>query len=143
MTYIMRDIPAFKEEAFMLAPINYISSINYELAKYYSPEGRQVNFAQEWNDIDRELLAHSDFGGQLKNIRAFQEILPAILEGTRMMHLAKAKAVYKYIQSNINWNGYLGRGSAEQGVKKTLQNRKGNIGDINLALIAGLNAAGD
>ncbi|MGO1785573.1 MAG: transglutaminase-like domain-containing protein [Sphingobacterium sp.] len=140
MTYIMRDIPAFKEEAFMLAPINYISSINYELAKYYSPEGRHVNFAQEWNDIDRELLAHSDFGGQLKDIRAFQEILPAILQGTND-DLAKAKAVYKYIQSNINWNGYLGQ-YTEQGVRKTLQNRKGNIGDINLALIAGLNAAG-
>lgn len=140
MTYIMRDIPAFKEEAFMLAPINYISSINYELAKYYSPAGRQINFAQEWSDIDRELMSNPDFGGQIKNTKAFREILSDLLQGTDS-DLAKAQAIYYYIQSNINWSGYLGK-YAEQGITKTLQSKKGNTGDINLALVAGLNAAG-
>src|SRR5690606_32497730 len=120
--------------------INYISSINYELAKYYSPAGRQINFAQEWSDIDRELMSNPDFGGQIKNTKAFREILSDLLQGTDS-DLAKAQAIYYYIQSNINWSGYLGK-YAEQGITKTLQSKKGNTGDINLALVAGLNAAG-
>src|SRR5690606_31665583 len=51
------------------------------------------------------------------------------------------KAVFAYIKDRIKWNNYLGKYS-EKDVKKALEARSGNIGDINLALISALNAAG-
>ncbi len=139
MTYIMRDIPAFKEEDFMLAPINYISSINYELRTYMDPTGTHKNFAKDWSNIDQELINDKDFGGQAKNKGAFKNLLPGILEG-KESKLDKAKAIYYYLQENIIWNEYLGK-YAENGIKKALETKKGNIADINLGLVACLSAA--
>lgn len=139
MTYIIEDVPAFKEEDFMLAPINYISSINYELRTYLDPHGPHTNYAKNWSDIDQDLMAAKEFGGQVKNKGAFKDLLPTILAG-KESKLDKAKAMYYYIQKNISHNNGLGK-YAEIGIKKALETKKGNIADINLGLVAGLNAA--
>lgn len=139
MTYIMKDVPAFKEEDYMLAPINYISSINYELRTYLDPTGPHTNYAKNWSDIDQDLMLEKEFGGQIKNKGAFKDIMPGIL-ASKENKLDKAKAIYYYIQKNITFNNVLGK-FAEQGIKKALETKKGNIADINLGLVAGLNAA--
>lgn len=138
-TYTMKDIPAFKEEDYMLAPINYISSINYELRTYLDPNGPHTNFSKKWSDIDQDLMQDKEFGGQIKNKSAFKDILPEII-GNKESALDKAKAIYYYIQKNIVWNHIIGK-FAEVGIKKALETKKGNIGDINFSLIAALNAA--
>lgn len=43
--------------------------------------------------------------------------------------LAKAKAIFTYIQKNIQWNNYYGK-YAEYGIKKALEKHSDNIGDI-------------
>jgi len=139
LTYIMENVPAFKEEEYMLAPINYVSSINYELRTYLDPNGPHTNYAKNWSDIDQDLMLQKEFGGQIKNKGAFKDILSGIIEG-KETKLDKAKAIYYYLQKNITWNEYLGK-FADVGVKKALELKKGNIADINLGLVAGLNAA--
>ncbi len=139
LIYIMKDIPAFKDEGFMLAPINYISSINFELRSYTRPAGGVTNFAKTWANIDEELMADKDFGGQIKNKGAFKELLPTMVDSATT-NLAKAKNIYYYIQDHIAWNEVGGK-YAEKGIKKALAEKKGNIADINLALVAAMNAA--
>ncbi len=139
MTYIMKDIPAFKEEAYMLAPVNYISSINFEMRTYYDVNGGFKNFTKKWSDIDLELMSDKDFGGQIKNKSAFKTIVPELIKSSTSK-LDQAKAIYYYIQKNIAWNEYLGKYS-QFGIKKALEQKKGNIADINFGLIAALSAA--
>ncbi|VTQ02966.1 Uncharacterised protein [Sphingobacterium daejeonense] len=69
MTYIMKNVPAFKEEDYMLAPVNFISSINFELRTYFDPSGPHTNYAKKWSDIDMDLMQEKDFGGQIKKQR--------------------------------------------------------------------------
>lgn len=139
MTYVMENIPAFKEEDFMLAAINYVSSINYELRTYFNPDGPHTNFAKTWADIDQDLMLEKEFGGQIKNKGAFKDILPGIIAG-KENKLDKAKAIFYYLQKNITWNQIGGKFS-DVGVRKALEQKKGNMADINLGLVAGLNAA--
>lgn len=140
MKYGMRDIPAFVAEDYMTAPSNFKSAIYFELSDIYRLNGSNIKITKEWKNVDRELVTHADFGLQLKRDNAFKNILPAILADT-MDDLGKARTIYRYIQRHIKWNRYLGK-YCEVGVKNALERRSGNIGDINLALLAGLSAAG-
>ncbi|MGK6352859.1 transglutaminase domain-containing protein [Parapedobacter sp. DT-150] len=140
MTYGMRDIPAFVSEDYMTNARNFKSAIYFELSDIYQLSGANIKITKEWRNVDRELVTDPDFGGQMKRDQVFKDLLPNILKDAPD-ELSKAKALYRYIQRNIKWNRYLGKYS-EHNIKHALDHRSGNIGDINLALIAGLLAAG-
>ncbi|MGH2622839.1 MAG: transglutaminase domain-containing protein, partial [Sphingobacterium sp.] len=139
LTYIMRDIPAFKTEAFMLAPVNYISAVNFELKSYVDPTGVRKNFTKTWKDVESDLYNEKSFGGQYRDNGNFKNIVPGIV-GNITQKLEQAKVIYSYIQKNIHWNKFLGK-YADKGVKKALESKNGNIADINLALISALKTA--
>ncbi len=140
MIYGMRNVPAFVSEDYMTSANNFKSAIYFQLSDVYQLNGANVKITKEWRNVDRELVTHPEFGNQMKRDNAFKDILPGILKGATD-ELTKAKAMFRYVQRNIKWNGYWGK-YTENGVKNALERRSGNIGDINLALIAGLTAAG-
>jgi hypothetical protein len=140
MTYIMDNVPAFVEEDYMTAPSNFKSAINFELSDYIMINGGKRSITKEWKDVDYELVSDKSFGTQMKKKDIFTALLPGIVKNETEA-LAKAKAIYRYIQGNIKFNGFYGLYS-ENGIKKAMEIHSGNIGDINLALIAALSAAG-
>lgn len=138
MTYIMKDIPALIEEDYMTAPGNFRSAIAFELSDYMQINGSKKSITKEWKDIDYELINDKSFGTQIKRKDVFTAILPEILKNTTDQ-LSKAKAIYYFIKRSIKQDGFIGLYS-ENTVKKALETHSGNTGDINLALIAALNA---
>ena len=139
LTYAMNDIPAFIEEDYMTSPKNFISAINFELSEMTLLNGSKEKITKEWKDVDYEMKKHEHFGKQLRRDDIFKKILPTILNGNES-DLEKAKAIYSYIQSRIRWNNRYGH-FTDEGLKKAVENRVGNVADINLALIAALGAA--
>ena len=140
MTYTMTNIPAFKEEAYMLAPKNYISSINFELEEMTNPNGGTTKYTKTWENVDRELMLDRNFGGQLKKENFFKEFITTenILGKS---DYEKANNIYQWLKTKIKWNNYYGK-YAQNGVEDAVKRRSGNVADINLALVAALNAAG-
>src|SRR5690606_111681 len=55
--------------------------------------------------------------------------------------LVRAKGVYDYIVGHYEWNGLNGK-YCEQGLRKAFEAKSGNVGDINVSLIAALRYAG-
>src|SRR5690606_36325362 len=119
---------------------NYISTINFELSSIMMPNGSTRKITQEWKDIDQQLKKHIDFGKQVRKNELFKSHLPSILEGTSN-DLEKAQAVYQHIKGLFKWNKFYGKYS-DEGIKKAMERRTGNVADINLALVAALTAAG-
>jgi hypothetical protein len=141
MVYGMKDIPAFIEEDYMTAPKNFISAINFELNDYVDPyDGTKHVSTQTWADIDRNLKQHDEFGAQIKKTSLFKDRLPTMLAGATD-ELGKAKAIYYYLQKNLKRNQFYGM-YTDNGIRKTLETHSGNVADINLCLVAALNAAG-
>lgn len=141
ITYIMADIPAFVPETDMTSPKNFMSAINFELTDYYNGfTDAKVKVAKEWKDVDND-LKHSDyFGGQIKRSGLMKDRMQPVIAG-KTDELSKAKAIYAYLQKNYKYNGFTGYGS-DDGIKKTMDSHSGSVGDINLTLIAALNAVG-
>ncbi|UIR56682.1 DUF3857 domain-containing protein [Sphingobacterium sp. SRCM116780] len=139
LIYTMQNIPAFIEEDYMTAANNFKSAIYYELASIRYPNGNIKNFSKEWKDVDIELMNEKTFGGQIKNKELFKDIIPQIT-ATANDNYTKAKLLYNYIAKQIKWNHYIGK-YAQEGIEDALKKRSGNVADINLALIAALQAA--
>ncbi|MCW5520716.1 hypothetical protein J1N09_12775 [Aureitalea sp. L0-47] len=131
--YAMEDVPAFKEESYMLSKKNYLSAVKYELAQYTDFYGIKHNYAQDWDDADKEMRTDKELGRQLKLNYYFKSELPESIQ-TMPDELKKTKAIYSFIQSHYNWNGkspFFGNVN----VKKAFEAKTGNVSEINLALI--------
>ncbi|HVS91494.1 MAG TPA: transglutaminase domain-containing protein [Mucilaginibacter sp.] len=141
MTYGMSEIPAFVSEEYMTSKKNFISSVNFELVQYQNFQtGATTKYTKEWKDLDYQLKTEFWFGGQLKRKELLKERIAPIIGGMTDS-MAKAKAVYAFIQKNIKWNDFYAYGS-DDGLKKALDSHSGDVADINLTLVTALNAAG-
>jgi transglutaminase-like putative cysteine protease len=141
MVYGMENIPAFVEEDYMTSPKNFLSAIYFNLSEYTNlSTGVKVKVTKEWKDIDYNLKRADYFGSQLKRKDLLKQYITPVITG-QTTELAKAKAIYIYIQKNIKWNGLNSRGS-DDGIRKALDNHTGNVADVNLALVTALNSAG-
>ncbi len=138
-TYVMKDIPAFKEEAYMLAKKNYISRVDFELMVYYDFNGVKNKYSKSWKDVDKEFRTDKDIGRQLNNNSYFKDKIPENIL-TITDDLEKAKKIYTFIQEHYTWNGVQGIFGNSR-VKKAYENNTGSVNEINLSLINALQAA--
>jgi hypothetical protein len=138
MTYIMANIPAFVEEEFMTAASNFKSAIYFELSDVQMLNGSKQAYTKTWKDVDYELVTDRYFGSQMKRKEIYKDVMPTIL-GSTTDDLEKAKRIYDYIKKQIKWNNYYAMHS-EENLKSILEQRSGNVADINFALISALSA---
>ncbi|MEJ1222830.1 DUF3857 domain-containing protein [Sediminicola sp. 1XM1-17] len=140
LKYAMKDIPAFKkEEEFMLSESNYISKINFELSEHYNVEGSHFKHTKTWDDVDKEFKSDKDIGRQLTKQGFLEKRVPDVLlsEGD---DLTRATNIFNYIKSHFTWNGRYGIYHNVR-VKEAFEERKGNVGEINISLINLLRSA--
>ena len=137
----MKNIPAFVKEDFMTASSNFISSVQFELSEVKRFSGSVDKITKTWKDVEKELRDDNRFGKQLKRGReTFKKDLDPLVSKVNDP-VQKATVIYDYIKHYFRWNGYYGKYS-ENGIKKAYDEKTGNIGDINLSLIAALQAYG-
>lgn len=139
--FAMNNIPPFVEEEYMTAKSNFLSAINFELAEVRDFTGKVDKITKEWRDVDKELRLHKDFGLQIKRGKDLMEEHLKEVIADETDSLTVAKKLYDFIKFRYDWNNVYGKYS-ELGIKEAFEKRKGNIGDINLSLVAALKYAG-
>ena len=139
LSYGMNNIPAFKEEKFMLSKKNYISKLVFTLEYYTDNRGRREKYTTTWKKADRKLKSLF-FNNQTSKKNYFKKRLPAHIL-TTTDNLAKAKMIYAFIQNHFMWNGkYWTNEDAK--VKEAFEQSSGDVGEINISLFNSLQAAG-
>jgi len=139
-SYNLNDIPALKEELYVDNIDNYRAGVSYELKSYKDYYGVERSFAKTWGDVAKTIGNSEDYEKQLDKTRSFDDLLDPILAEVNDEH-GKMKLVFKYVKDNIKWNGVDGM-SFQKGIKKSLKEKSGNAGDVNLTLVAMLRYAG-
>ncbi|WP_299440534.1 DUF3857 domain-containing protein [uncultured Aquimarina sp.] len=130
--YIMRNIPAFKEEKYMTAKKNYFSRVEYELKEFKGFDGINKKYTETWKNVDKELKTKKTIGVQLKKINTTKNILP---EEIKLMPIGldKAKAIYRYVTDQYTWNGEY-RIFRDVSIKNTISSKVGNVTELNVLL---------
>tara|TARA_R110000823_G_scaffold298864_2_gene419382 strand:+ start:54856 stop:56778 length:1923 start_codon:yes stop_codon:yes gene_type:complete len=137
--YVMKNIPAFKNESYMLAKSNYLASVEYELKEFLDYSGLNNKFTKTWEDVDDEFKTDKDIGRQLNNNNFLKRNLPENILNISD-ELNKAKAIYTFIQGHFKWNEKQ-RLFNDVRVRDAFESKVGNTSEINLALINALQAA--
>ncbi len=139
--YAMKRIPTFPDEEYLSSPKNFMSAINYELSEIRHFGGQVDKITREWKDVEEELRLDDRFGGQLRKGKNMFDNQLSGLTSISIGHEEKAKLIYAYIKSKISWNGRFGF-LPQEGIRKAFEGGNGNVGDVNLGLIAALGEAG-
>lgn len=140
LKYVMKNVPAFKDsEEYMLSSNNYKSKIEFELSQYKNFYGGTEKYTKSWEDVDREFKTDNDIGSQLRKKNFFEKNVDQKLL-TQGDTLTRAKAIYNFVKDHFTWNKEFGIWHDNK-VKKAFDEKKGNVAEINIALLNLLNAA--
>ena len=140
LKYAMKDIPAFKEESYMLSRNNYLSKISFELSEFTRFDGGKDVYTKTWKAVDKEMRNKKNVGVQARKSNFFKnQLSDTILDESSK--LKKAKKIYAFIQDHYNWNEEY-EIFGQTNVRTAFQERTGTVAEINLSLVNSLLAAG-
>jgi hypothetical protein len=138
--WVMKDIPALKEESYTSTINNHIARIEFQLAEYKYPLTPRL-IMRSWPQAAADMLKDEDFGYTLnRNNGWLNDVMGDALHGATS-DLDKAKNIFAYVRDNMTCTNY-NRKYLEKPLKNTLKMRSGNEAEINLLLVSMLLKAG-
>lgn len=142
LTYSIQDVPAFiEEEKYSTTKKNYISKIEFELARINRTDGTSKEFTSSWLETDKYLEDDSSVGKQLKLSSFFKKSIPKDIFKIKD-HRERAISVYYYIQNHFQLDKENYHILRNVNTKKAYEEAYGSNAEINLALTNALRAAG-
>ncbi|WP_306353996.1 DUF3857 and transglutaminase domain-containing protein [Flavobacterium sp. '19STA2R22 D10 B1'] len=139
-TYVLKDVPALKEESYVNNIANYTASIQHELSLTRFPNASFKKYSTTWEEVAKTIYDNDDFGSELKKTGYFEKDIDALIASLSTKE-EKITAIYDYVKKRMNWNDFSGY-ACNDGVKKAYTNKVGNSAEINLMLTAMLRYAG-
>lgn len=139
-SYSTENLPGYEKEAYVLNPRNILSSVRFELAAYTPKNGTPQYFSTTWEKIGKDLMDSESFGRQLNGNSFLDDKVKELITG-KTNDLEKTIAIFDFVKTNYKWNNYSGK-STELGIRKTFNDKTGNVADINLMLVSMLEKAG-
>ncbi len=137
--WVMKDVPALKEEPYMPDISNYYSRVEFELEGIDIPGQPYKNLLATWNKFQERLLEHEDFYKLTNKCNFLKDSVKRIVDGKE--GIARVQAIHDFIVRHVKWNEkerMLGSGTP----KTIYKEGKGNSADINLMYVALLRKAG-
>lgn len=137
--YSGENIPALKKESYVDNINNYRGTVAFEL-DYIQRPGYYKSYAQNWNDVAKRIGESQDYENDLDKARFVDELVDPLVSGVSDP-VAKMNAIFNYVKKEFTWNDRYGK-YFDNGLRKTIKEKKGNDADINLLLVAMLRYAG-
>lgn len=139
--FVMADVPALKEEAYLTTIENFRAKLDFELSATQFPGQEKQDYTQTWESLNATLLDSDYLGKQLKKYSQAEKIA-ATLKATSKDSLSLLKAAYKYIQNSMQWDGERSWSTSKQNLNKVADKHLGNSAEINLMLVRLLRECG-
>lgn len=138
-SYIMRNLPAIKDEPFMGSPKDYMQRLEFQLSQIDYGNGNITDLRLKWSDVLSDLKKDEDFGEQLK--KDVNNTGNLIEEAKKISNQEnRIKFLYNQVRHAVSWNKDEGI-YTDNGLNKTWELKTGNAADINLLLVNLLNQA--
>lgn len=137
--FAYENVPAYKNEKYVLNNVNYKTGIKAELNSAQL-ENEFRSFANSWSDIRKRLYEHPNFGQEIKKLNMVKGVLPEEISSIPVP-MDRAAAILKFVQKNYTWNNE-NSVFTDNGIKNLLTTKVGNSAEINLLLTQLLQTAG-
>ena len=134
--WIVKDMPAFKSEPYIISENDYRVRLEFELISYMFTTTNNIiqdSFATSWENVAEKLEDSKFLGAKIKELSLYINDLADSIKAKSKNDDEKLKNAYDAIR-RIHWNKQPSC-YVSQDLKKTFQQREGNTADINLNLI--------
>jgi len=138
--WVMRNVPAFREEPFLTTARDYLPRLTFELAGTQMPNEEYRDLTDSWTKKNKVLLQDEFFGLALKHDDFLAEAVRPLV-AQYPSPVARAAAVRELVLKSVKYDG-TNRYHASGPLKKSYELHRGTAADANLLLIAALRQAG-
>ncbi len=132
--YVLENVPALKDEAFITTLDDYRPMIDFELRSTRFPGELVKDYNSTWPKIIVDLAKDENFGLFINKNSYAKSILPDIIKAEKDT-LEIAKLILNHIKKNIKWDKESYFYTNETNPKTVFEKKSGNSADINLSLI--------
>ena len=141
-TYIMKDIPAFRDEAFISSDEDYLIKLDFQESKFHSYTGTETAIISTWPKLIQDLLKDDVFG---KFMRSFEKpakkLLASEIDTAGKSPITKCKNIVDFVKKSYKWDEIESIYSTRS-QKEFINQKTGNCAEINLFLTQLLRTAG-
>ena len=138
--WVIKDVPALKEENFTSTLKNHLAGIEFQLAEYRQPLSYR-NIMGTWPGACKNLMEDEDFGLTLSKDNGWLDDVVAVATKNSKSNFEKAKSIFEYIRDNFTCTNHNSK-YLRSPLKTILKNKNGNEAEINLLLTAMLKKVG-
>ncbi|RZL31009.1 MAG: DUF3857 domain-containing protein, partial [Pedobacter sp.] len=103
--WVMKDVPALKEESFTSTMSNHLSGIEFQMSGQQFPNNPFRDIMGSWGKVSMELLKDKEFGEDLENKPEWVKTALKTLALEEKPTIDNAKKIYAYIQQNFTSQG--------------------------------------
>ncbi len=132
--WVIKNVPALKEENFTSTLRNHITRLEFQLAETRPPYAYK-NFVQSWSKVTSDLLLNESFGEKIARDNGWLDDYTNPLVLGANTDLEKARRIYYYVRDNFTCTNYSDF-YADQSLKNIVKTKKGTVSEINLLLTA-------
>lgn len=142
MRWVMKDVPALREEPYMTTPDDYRSTLQLQVSAVLNPRTMTVatRILSTWPDAAEGLLQADYFGADLGSDRDVRKQAEALVRGANE-EAEKMQAIYDYVRTEISWDGRK-RHLLSSDLDDVLEAKSGSSADVNLLLTSMLQEIG-
>lgn len=137
--YAIQDVSAFKNEPFITTTRDYTARIDFELASIVWPNVITKDYSLDYKSLNSNLLNENAFGEALKKRGFLSDIAKGIKAKTKEPS-ELIQAAVDSVRANMKWDENYSYSC--ENLKKAFDKRMGDVGDINLTLVALLREIG-
>jgi hypothetical protein len=138
--WVMKDVPALKDEGYTSTIKNHIAKIEFLLSAYRYPLIDR-NLLLNWKEVTADLLNAESVGLQIKKDNSWlKDVVDSASKGLKT-EIEKARSMFNYIRDNFHCTDY-DQVLPGTELKEIFKGRRGSVASINFLLIALLRKAG-
>jgi len=138
--YKVADVPALIEEDYVDNINNYYGKLEHELKIIRYPDEEPKQIATTWEAVAKSIYDDKDFNQALNKFDYFKNDAKSVISTVSSAE-DKTKKVFNFIKNRMNWNGQYGYYPKNK-MEEAYAQKVGNVGDINLMLVAMLKMVG-
>lgn len=140
-TFVMLNVPAFKDETFITSIQDYIIKIDFQLAKTTNLYGVSEEIITTWPELCEELLSDGEFAKFLKSTTKKVKKLTNLESYASLSDVEKLKKAVDYVKENYRWNERNDK-FPQKSFNEFTSEKVGNNANINLFLTGLLQEVG-
>ncbi|TRZ70794.1 MAG: hypothetical protein D4R97_07740, partial [Bacteroidetes bacterium] len=139
--FVMKEVPAFKEEPFITTKEDYITKLDFQLSRETDVDGSWTDVINTWDKLGKDLMKDVNFGKYMSNCQSLAKGLFDIQKDASADEKTRFYGLVKEVKSMVRWDDGIDK-YTNKSAKNFVAEKTGNSAAVNLFLSGVLNAAG-